>query len=229
MGGHHVPSFRPSSSVVDTATKLVQEFGRPLVCANWRTESAPAAARDAKNPTLMECATAFSGSVVKHTAAAAATAAATTTTTKTMTTTTTTNRSVMLSTDLYAGNSGTYHTSERARAALEQVERTLGGSLNGELMHRLANISDSGLRAFVEVRLCSRASIMVRCAGRSHDFCTKCTKLNSGFVHSIEHERRQLGRPVESWDKTGVAWAAARPPAKKGGGGGGGSTITKAG
>lgn len=199
MGEHHVPSFRPSSTVVDIVAKLIKEFGRPLVCANWRTESAPATARDAKNPDLMECAAAFAGSVVKQTTAAATAAL----TKGGAATKTTTDRSVMLSTDLYAGNSGTYHRSNRARDALEQVKRTLGDRLNVALMHRLANISDSGLRAFVEVRLCSRASTVVRCAGRSHDFCSKCCKKNSGFVQSIELERRKLGRPVESWGKIG--------------------------
>ena len=99
-------------------------------CASWRTERAPGGTR-----ALPTCAVKFADSVLKQTAEAEGRRAPL-------------KGSVLLSTDLYEGNSGTYIRDGKTKKALSIVEGALGGALNHALMEHIASIEDSGPRPY---------------------------------------------------------------------------------
>lgn len=187
-----VPAFQPSRRVVATAARIVAAFGMPTVCASWRTERAPGGTR-----ALPACAVKFADSVLEQEAKAEGQRASL-------------KGSVLLSTDLYEGNSGTYSRDDKTKKALSIVEGMLGGALNHALMKAIASIDDSGIRGFVETRICARSDVMIRCSQQhGHQFCINCVKGKSGFLANIERERKEVAKatgrslPVVIW---GPAW-----------------------
>ena len=202
-----VPRFHVSAFVRRTASQILEKFGRPVACANWRTETAPAT-KPGADFGLVKCAAVFSESVaVKAAAAAKLRKQADGTKKASSPSSPAAQHSILLSTDLFPGNSDTYHRNNEVKAALKVVERSLGESLNVPLMQRIGNISDSGLRAFVEARICARSDIMIRCARKHGEFCTNCVKQQSGYLSFLEWERNGLGKSATSW---GHEWTQSK-------------------
>ena len=214
---HDVPPFKPSDGIIRMAARIVAQHGRPVACASWRTETAAGGAKS-----LPECAGVFAASVMAQAAAAQAQA-------------TTGNggrgvpeaASILVSTDLYLGNSGTYRRPPEAKEALAIVQATLGAALNVGLTRAIQEIGDSGLRGLVEARICARSSgVLITCGCSPHAiggrFCRNCTKKDSGFTSEIVSERVRLRRattttatngtfPIVTWsEQTARVWRAAQ-------------------
>ena len=119
------------------------------------------------------------------------------------------SEAVVLLTDLYPGNSGTFaHASDPAhKSALRILEDRLPlGPANAQAKQWRA-VNDSGLRSMLELEVCARARLLVTCnealvneslAAGNQPRCTKCAKLRSGFTERVValHKARGEGKRV---------------------------------
>ena len=119
------------------------------------------------------------------------------------------SEAVVLLTDLYPGNSGTFANANDPahKSALRILEDRLPlGPANAQAKQWRA-VNDSGLRSMLELEVCARARLLVTCnealvneslAAGNQPRCAKCAKLSSGFTERAValHKARGEGKRV---------------------------------
>ena len=162
-----VPTLATAPSITTVAEELAHALPSPFACVQWRAEGG--------TDRPEECAAELADAVGSWGRLSEA---------------------VVLLTDLYPGNSGTFaKASDQAhKSALRILEDRLPlGPANAQAKQWRA-VNDSGLRSMLELEVCARARLLVTCnealvneslAAGNQPRCTKCAKPRSGFTERV--------------------------------------------
>ena len=162
-----VPTLAIAPSIATVADELAHALPSPFACVQWRAEDG--------TDRPEECAAELADAVGSWGRLAEA---------------------VVLLTDLYPGNSGTFANANDPahKSALRILEDRLPlGPANAQAKQWRA-VNDSGLRSMLELEVCARARLLVTCnealvneslAAGNQPRCTKCAKLRSGFTERV--------------------------------------------
>ena len=162
-----VPTLAIAPSITTVAEELAHALPSPFACVQWRAEGG--------TDRPEECAAELADAVGSWGRLSEA---------------------VVLLTDLYPGNSGTFaKASDPAhKSALRILEDRLPlGPANAQAKQWRA-VNDSGLRSMLELEVCARARLLVTCnealvngslADGNQPRCAKCAKLRSGFTERV--------------------------------------------
>ena len=175
-----VPTLATAPSITTVAEELAHALPSPFACVQWRAEDG--------TDRPEECAAELADAVGSWGRLSEA---------------------VVLLTDLYPGNSGTFaKASDPAhKSALRILEERLPlGPANAQA-EKWRAVNDSGLRSMLELEVCARARLLVTCnealvneslAAGNQPRCTKCAKLSSGFTERVValHKARGEGKRV---------------------------------
>ena len=175
-----VPTLAIAPSITTVAEELAHALPSPFACVQWRAEDG--------TDRPEECAEELADAVGSWGRLSEA---------------------VVLLTDLYPGNSGTFaKASDPAhKSALRILEDRLPlGPANAQA-EKWRAVNDSGLRSMLELEVCARARLLVTCnealvneslAAGNQPRCAKCAKLSSGFTERVValHKARGEGKRV---------------------------------
>ena len=175
-----VPTLAIAPSITTVAEELAHALPSPFACVQWRAEDG--------TDRPEECAAELADAVGSWGRLSEA---------------------VVLLTDLYPGNSGTFaKASDPAhKSALRILEDRLPlGPANAQAKQWRA-VNDSGLRSMLELEVCARARLLVTCnealvneslAAGNQPRCAKCAKMSSGFTERAValHKARGEGKRV---------------------------------
>ena len=162
-----VPTLAIAPSITTVAEELAHALPSPFACVQWRAEDG--------TDRPEECAAELADAVGSWGRLSEA---------------------VVLLTDLYPGNSGTFANAGDAahKSALRILEDRLPlGPANAQAKQWRA-VNDSGLRSMLELEVCARARLLVTCnealvneslAAGNQPRCTKCAKPRSGFTERV--------------------------------------------
>ena len=162
-----VPTLAIAPSIATVADELAHALPSPFACVQWRAEDG--------TDRPEECAAELADAVGSWGRLAEA---------------------VVLLTDLYPGNSGTFANANDPahKSALRILEDRLPlGPANAQAKQWRA-VNDSGLRSMLELEVCARARLLVTCnealvneslAAGNQPRCTKCAKPGSGFTERV--------------------------------------------
>ena len=162
-----VPTLAIAPSIATVADELAHALPSPFACVQWRAEDG--------TDRPEECAEELADAVGSWGRLSEA---------------------VVLLTDLYPGNSGTFaKASDPAhKSALRILEERLPlGPANAQA-EKWRAVNDSGLRSMLELEVCARARLLVTCnealvneslAAGNQPRCAKCAKLRSGFTERV--------------------------------------------
>ena len=162
-----VPTLAIAPSITTVAEELAHALPSPFACVQWRAEGG--------TDRPEECAAELADAVGSWGRLAEA---------------------VVLLTDLYPGNSGTFANANDPahKSALRILEDRLPlGPANAQAKQWRA-VNDSGLRSMLELEVCARARLLVTCnealvneslAAGNQPRCAKCAKPNSGFTERV--------------------------------------------
>jgi len=175
--GHNIPELFASAAIARAAHRVACRVGGQFACVQWRSEGANAG-------NLAECANDIARSATNRLMSAQLN-----------------GRPLVLLTDLFPGNSDTLRRHGSQQAALEVLEKALP-PIN-ELLSNFAGVTNSGMRAMLELELCARAKVVVSCADHqvltgfnvtlpSRSVCARCVKMNSGFTYNLLRTRAAL-------------------------------------
>ena len=104
------------------------------------------------------------------------------------------SEAVVLLTDLYPGNSGTFHREAAHESALRILQDRLPLGPTNAQAEQWRAVNDSGLRGMLELEVCARARLLVTCnealvneslAAGNQPRRAKCAKLSSGFTERV--------------------------------------------
>ena len=160
-----VPTLAIAPSIATVADELAHALPSPFACVQWRAEDG--------TDRPEECAEELADAVGSWGRLSEA---------------------VVLLTDLYPGNSGTFKQKPAHKSALRILEDRLPlGPANAQAKQWRA-VNDSGLRSMLELEVCARARLLVTCnealvneslAAGNQPRCAKCAKLRSGFTERV--------------------------------------------
>ena len=160
-----VPTLAIAPSIATVADELAHALPSPFACVQWRAEDG--------TDRPEECAEELADAVGSWGRLSEA---------------------VVLLTDLYPGNSGTFKQKPAHKSALRILEERLPlGPANAQA-EKWRAVNDSGLRSMLELEVCARARLLVTCnealvneslAAGNQPRCTKCAKLRSGFTERV--------------------------------------------
>ena len=160
-----VPALAIAPSIATVADELAHALPSPFACVQWRAEDG--------TDRPEECAAELADAVGSWGRLSEA---------------------VVLLTDLYPGNSGTFKQKPAHKSALRILEDRLPlGPANAQAKQWRA-VNDSGLRSMLELEVCARARLLVTCnealvneslAAGNQPRCAKCAKLRSGFTERV--------------------------------------------
>ncbi len=160
-----VPTLAIAPSIATVADELAHALPSPFACVQWRAEDG--------TDRPEECAEELADAVGSWGRLSEA---------------------VVLLTDLYPGNSGTFKQKPAHKSALRILEDRLPlGPANAQAKQWRA-VNDSGLRSMLELEVCARARLLVTCnealvneslAAGNQPRCTKCAKPRSGFTERV--------------------------------------------
>ena len=162
-----VPTLAIAPSIATVADELAHALPTPFACVQWRAEDG--------TDRPEECAAELADAVGSWGRLSEA---------------------VVLLTDLYPGNSGTFaKASDPAhKSALRILEDRLPlGPANAQA-EKWRAVNDSGLRSMLELEVCARARLLVTCnealvneslAAGNQPRCAKCAKPRSGFTERV--------------------------------------------
>ena len=160
-----VPTLAIAPSIATVADELAHALPSPFACVQWRAEDG--------TDRPEECAAELADAVGSWGRLSEA---------------------VVLLTDLYPGNSGTFKQKPAHKSALRILEDRLPlGPANAQAKQWRA-VNDSGLRSMLELEVCARARLLVTCnealvneslAAGNQPRCAKCAKLRSGFTERV--------------------------------------------
>ena len=160
-----VPTLAIAPSITTVAEELAHALPSPFACVQWRAEDG--------TDRPEECAEELADAVGSWGRLSEA---------------------VVLLTDLYPGNSGTFKQKPAHKSALRILEERLPlGPANAQA-EKWRAVNDSGLRSMLELEVCARARLLVTCnealvneslAAGNQPRCAKCAKLRSGFTERV--------------------------------------------
>ena len=160
-----VPALAIAPSIATVADELAHALPSPFACVQWRAEDGT----DRPDECAEELADAV-GSWGRL------------------------SEAVVLLTDLYPGNSGTFKQKPAHKSALRILQERLPlGPANAQA-EKWRAVNDSGLRSMLELEVCARARLLVTCnealvneslADGNQPRCAKCAKLRSGFTERV--------------------------------------------
>ena len=160
-----VPTLAIAPSIATVADELAHALPSPFACVQWRAEDG--------TDRPEECAEELADAVGSWGRLSEA---------------------VVLLTDLYPGNSGTFKQKPAHKSALRILEERLPlGPANAQA-EKWRAVNDSGLRSMLELEVCARARLLVTCnealvneslAAGNQPRCTKCAKPRSGFTERV--------------------------------------------
>ena len=160
-----VPALAIAPSIATVADELAHALPSPFACVQWRAEDG--------TDRPEECAAELADAVGSWGRLSEA---------------------VVLLTDLYPGNSGTFKQKPAHKSALRILEDRLPlGPANAQAKQWRA-VNDSGLRSMLELEVCARARLLVTCnealvneslAAGNQPRCAKCAKPRSGFTERV--------------------------------------------
>ena len=160
-----VPTLATAPSITTVAEELAHALPSPFACVQWRAEDG--------TDRPEECAEELADAVGSWGRLSEA---------------------VVLLTDLYPGNSGTFKQKPAHKSALRILQERLPlGPANAQA-EKWRAVNDSGLRSMLELEVCARARLLVTCnealvneslAAGNQPRCTKCAKLRSGFTERV--------------------------------------------
>ena len=160
-----VPALAIAPSIATVAEELAHALPTPFACVQWRAEDG--------TDRPEECAAELADAVGSWGRLSEA---------------------VVLLTDLYPGNSGTFKQKPAHKSALRILEDRLPlGPANAQA-EKWRAVNDSGLRSMLELEVCARARLLVTCnealvneslAAGNQPRCAKCAKLRSGFTERV--------------------------------------------
>ena len=160
-----VPTLAIAPSITTVAEELAHALPSPFACVQWRAEGG--------TDRPEECAAELADAVGSWGRLSEA---------------------VVLLTDLYPGNSGTFKQKPAHKSALRILEDRLPlGPANAQAKQWRA-VNDSGLRSMLELEVCARARLLVTCnealvneslAAGNQPRCAKCARLQSGFTDRV--------------------------------------------
>ena len=160
-----VPALAIAPSIATVADELAHALPSPFACVQWRAEDG--------TDRPEECAAELADAVGSWGRLSEA---------------------VVLLTDLYPGNSGTFKQKPAHKSALRILEERLPlGPANAQA-EKWRAVNDSGLRSMLELEVCARARLLVTCnealvneslAAGNQPRCTKCAKPGSGFTERV--------------------------------------------
>ena len=160
-----VPTLAIAPSIATVADELAHALPSPFACVQWRAEDG--------TDRPEECAEELADAVGSWGRLSEA---------------------VVLLTDLYPGNSGTFKQKPAHKSALRILEERLPlGPANAQA-EKWRAVNDSGLRSMLELEVCARARLLVTCnealvneslAAGNQPRCAKCAKLRSGFTERV--------------------------------------------
>ena len=160
-----VPALAIAPSIATVADELAHALPSPFACVQWRAEDG--------TDRPEECAAELADAVGSWGRLSEA---------------------VVLLTDLYPGNSGTFKQKPAHKSALRILQERLPlGPANAQA-EKWRAVNDSGLRSMLELEVCARARLLVTCnealvneslAAGNQPRCAKCAKLRSGFTERV--------------------------------------------
>ena len=160
-----VPTLAIAPSIATVADELAHALPSPFACVQWRAEDG--------TDRPEECAEELADAVGSWGRLSEA---------------------VVLLTDLYPGNSGTFKQKPAHKSALRILQERLPlGPANAQA-EKWRAVNDSGLRSMLELEVCARARLLVTCnealvneslAAGNQPRCAKCAKLRSGFTERV--------------------------------------------
>ena len=160
-----VPTLAIAPSITTVAEELAHALPSPFACVQWRAEGG--------TDRPEECAAELADAVGSWGRLSEA---------------------VVLLTDLYPGNSGTFKQKPAHKSALRILQERLPlGPANAQAKQWRA-VNDSGLRSMLELEVCARARLLVTCnealvneslAAGNQPRCAKCARLQSGFTDRV--------------------------------------------
>ena len=160
-----VPTLAIAPSIATVADELAHALPSPFACVQWRAEDG--------TDRPEECAEELADAVGSWGRLSEA---------------------VVLLTDLYPGNSGTFKQKPAHKSALRILEERLPLGPTNAQAEKWRAVNDSGLRSMLELEVCARARLLVTCnealvneslAAGNQPRCTKCAKLRSGFTERV--------------------------------------------
>ena len=160
-----VPTLAIAPSIATVADELAHALPSPFACVQWRAEDG--------TDRPEECAEELADAVGSWGRLSEA---------------------VVLLTDLYPGNSGTFHREAAHESALRILQERLPLGPAKAQVEQWRAVNDSGLRGMLELEVCARARLLVTCnealvneslAAGNQPRCTKCAKLRSGFTERV--------------------------------------------
>ena len=160
-----VPTLAIAPSIATVADELAHALPSPFACVQWRAEDG--------TDRPEECAEELADAVGSWGRLSEA---------------------VVLLTDLYPGNSGTFKQKPAHKSALRILEERLPLGPTNAQAEKWRAVNDSGLRSMLELEVCARARLLVTCnealvneslAAGNQPRCTKCAKPRSGFTERV--------------------------------------------